>query len=223
MYSFREIDNYCLNNEESYKKNNKLRVSGKGAVKVQPDLAEITIGVVTENKELELAQRENARITQDVIDSIKNMGVSDRFIQTESYNIKSNYDYIEGKQVFRGYEVSNFIKVLINNISIAGKIIDTSVKSGANSVSGINFIVSDEKRYYYQALILAIEDAQNKATVMANKLRVHLNIVPSEINERSSGIIRPLSGVSYKAAVSTPIEPGENEITAEIDAIFLFS
>ncbi|MDS0525114.1 SIMPL domain-containing protein [Clostridium sp. SHJSY1] len=223
MYSSRESDNYCLSDYGDYKRTNKIRVSGKGVLKAQPDLAEIQIGVVTENQELQLAQEENAKITQNVINGIKAMGISDRFIQTENYNIKSNYDYVDGKQVFRGYEVSNFIKVIITNIGIAGGIIDTAVSNGANSVSDIKFIVSDEKRHYYEALNLAIEDAQNKAVVMANKLRVHLNVVPSEINERSSGIVRPLSGVSYKAAgVSTPIESGENEIIAEIDAIFLF-
>ena len=122
-----------------------------------------------------------------------------KYIQTQNYNIRPNYDYIDGKQVFRGYEVSNNLKVLIRNINFAGEIIDTAVKNGANTVSGINFIVSDQTKYYYEALRLAIEDAQNKASVMANELKVKLNIIPIQINEQDKGNITPLAVMTLKS------------------------
>ena len=37
---------------------------------MKPDAAEVIIGVITENAQLEVAQEENARITQQVINSI---------------------------------------------------------------------------------------------------------------------------------------------------------
>ena len=96
-------NNYnCYNHreEETLRNANRLKVFGVGVVNVKPDIAEIAIGVITENKRLELAQKENAEITQQVIDSIKSMGVLAKDIQTQNYNIRTKYDFIDGKQVF---------------------------------------------------------------------------------------------------------------------------
>lgn len=205
------------------KADNKLKVFGKGSINVKPDVAEVTIGVITENQQLDVAQEENSRITKQVIDSIKGMEVLAEDIQTENYNINANYDYIDGKQVFRGYLVSNYLKVSIKNIDEVGAVIDTAIKNGANNVRGITFIVSDSARYYYEALRLAIDDAQNKAMSIANSLKVKLNLVPIQIYEQSNRTMAPLS-MNLKAAVlSTPIEPGENKITADIEAIFIYT
>lgn len=224
MFRLVDSDNYSLDDYARGKSDNRLKVFGKGAVSVKPDAAEVVIGVIKENPQLEVAQEENASVTQQVINSIIRMGVLPKYIQTENYNIRSNYDYVEGKQVFRGYEVSNNIKVLIRNIDLAGEIIDAAVKNGANNVSGIDFIVSDQSTYYYEALRLAVTDAQNKASVMADKLKVKLDITPIQINEHERGIIAPLGAMTLKnVSVTTPIQAGENKIIADIEAVFKYS
>lgn len=203
--------------------NSKMKVAGQGEVNAVPDVAEIIIGVTTEGKQLEAVQKENARITQQVIDSIKKMGVDSKDIQTRNYSINPRYDYIEGKQVFRGYTVSNNVKVTIRQVGKVGEIIDAAVKAGANTVNSINFIVSDTSKYYNEALRLAVKDAQNKATVIAEKLKVNLNITPVQIVEQGVSPIAPMPA-SYKTLqASTPIEPGENKITASIEAVFVYS
>lgn len=203
---------------------NKLEVFGKGVVNVKPDAAEVVIGIKTENPQLEITQDENATITAQVISNITKMGVLPRYIQTQNYNIRTNYDYIDGKQVFRGYEVNNDLKVLIRNLELAGEIIDAAVKGGANNVEGINLIVSNQTTYYYEALRLAVTDAQNKARVIADKLNVNLNIIPIQINEHERGEIIPFGAMTLKeVSAATPIVAGENKIIAEIGAIFKYS
>lgn len=218
-----EIDNYTVDDYTSDKGSNRFKVFGEGVVSVKPDAAEVVIGVITENVQLEVAQEENAKVTQQVINSIMEIGVLPRYIQTQNYNIRPNYDYIDGKQVFRSYEVSNYLKVLISNIDSVGEIIDTAVKNGANTVRGINFIVSNQSNHYYEALSLAIEDAQNKARIMANELKVELNIIPIQINEQDKGNVIPLTMTLKNVNGATPIEAGENKITADIEAIFIYT
>lgn len=217
-------DNYSLNEHFCSKNSNRIKVFGKGTISVKPDSAEVVVGVITENVELETAQQENAKITMQVINSLIEIGVLPKYIKTEGYTIRANYDYVNGKQIFRGYEVNNSLNINIANINSAGEIIDTAVSNGANTVSGINFIVSDEKKYYYEALSLAVADAQNKAAVIANKLRVNLNATPIQINEKSRENIAPLGAVTFKAAsYTTPVEAGENQINSEIEAVFMYS
>lgn len=201
----------------------RLKVLGKGSVSVRPDTAEVIIGVVTENEQLEIAQQENARIITQVINSIKAKGIAPKYIQTQNYNIRPNYDYINGKQVFRGYEVSNNIMVIIRNINSVGEIIDTAVSNGANSLGGIIFTISDVTAHYNEALRLAVKDAQNKASVVANELKVKLNITPIQINEQNEEGVTPLVMAFKSTSNSTPIEAGENIINADIEAVFTYS
>ncbi|WP_252228937.1 SIMPL domain-containing protein [Clostridium sp. ZBS15] len=224
MYKLRDSDNYSLNDYSSTKCDNKFKVFGTGTVSLKPDGAEVVIGIITENTQLEVAQEENAKITQQVIDSIMGMVVLPKYIQTQSYNIRPNYDYIDGKRVFIGYQVSNYLKIFVRNISSVGEIIDTAVKNGANTVGDIRFIVWDQTKHYYEALNLAVEDTQNKASVIANKLKVKLNIIPIQINEQDKGNITPLTLMNVKAVNgATPIEAGENKVTAEIEAVFIYT
>ena len=222
MYIVEDSDNYGLNNDASAKYSKRVKVFGQGTVSVKPDAAEVIIGVITENVQLQVAQEENSKAMAQVINSLSEIGVLHKNMQTQNYNIRTNYDYIDGKQVFRGYEVSNYLKVVINNIDSIGEIIDTAVKNGANTVSGISFIVSDTTKYYYEALRLSVEDAQNKAIVMASDLKVNLNIIPIQVNEQDRGISTPLVMTLKYASETTPIEAGVNKIIANIEAIFVY-
>ncbi len=223
MYELKDYYNYNLDDNNKPGIMNRFKVFGEGNISVRPDMAEVIVGVTTENVQLEAAQMENARITTQVIKSLID-AVEQKNIQTSSYNIRPNYDYINGKQVFRDYEVSNNLKIIITDIASVGGIIDTAVKNGANTVSGVTFKVLDNRRYYYQALTKAIVDAQNKAVIMADKLNAKLNITPIQIKEQfRGGEIAPFQAMTFKAASeATPIEIGENKITAEIEAVFVY-
>lgn len=223
MNQIRNNDNHSLGNQEGTKGNNKLRVIGKGTVSVRPDGAEVIVGVITEDKQLEVAQQENAQTMQQVINSLRAIGVPQRNMQTRNYNIRPNYDYINGQQIFRGYEVSNNLEVVISDINSVGQIIDTAVSNGANSVNGIIFTISNETAQYYEALRRAVEDAQNKARVIANELNVNLDIIPIQINEQKEEEITPRITSLKSSNASTPIEAGENIINADIEAIFVYS
>ncbi len=224
MYELKDYYNYNLDDDYKPEVMNRFKVFGEGNISVRPDMAEVIVGVITENVQLEAAQMENARITTQVIKSLIDASVEQKNIQTSSYNIRPNYDYINGKQVFRDYEVSNSLKIIITDISSVGEIIDTAVKNGANTVSGVTFRVLDNRKYYYQALTKAIVDAQNKAAIMADKLNVKLSITPIQIKEQlKGGDIVPFQAMTFKASSeATPIEIGENKITAEVEAVFVY-
>lgn len=201
----------------------KLKVQGKGTVKVQPDTAIIILGVVTENMQLKAAQEENSRIVANILDILRNMGIPSKDITTQSYVIEPQYDYIEGKQVFRGYRVSHSLRITVRDISKVGEVIDAAVEGGANVVNSISFTVSDPSKYYRQALNVALEDAYVKSVSVGEKLTIRVCRVPVRIAEESEpyGVPVPLT-LSQPQAMTTPIQPGQIEITARITAIYTY-
>ena len=54
-----------------------LTVQGEGEINVRPDQAKITLGVVTENIDVQTAQQENAAISNSVIQALKQLGIEE--------------------------------------------------------------------------------------------------------------------------------------------------
>jgi uncharacterized protein len=200
-----------------------MKVNGKGSIKIRPDIVSATLGVVTEDKQLQNAQRLNAEIMNRVINTIKSFGIEDNQIQTVSYNINAVYDYSDGKEVFRGYRVSNIVKVIVRNVGKIGEIIDAAVAAGANHVGNIEFTTSDPAKYYRRALMMAIKDAVEKAEIIGETLGVAVNKTPVNIKEETQGYEPMVQRAEFKAlGVSTPIEAGQIEVSASVEAQFIY-
>lgn len=200
-----------------------MTVTGNGEVVAQPDYVQIQIEVRTEGKEVSTAQQENAVIMNRVIEVLVALNIPREAIQTTAYMISLNYDYIEGRQVFRDYKVQNAVTVKITDISQAGTVIDTAVQNGANYVSGIQFKIANTEVYYRQALQLALIDAKKKAKSMAETMHLSLQPLPIEIVEETNAppVVYKSVQLSEQQAV-TPIEPGMMTVSAAVRVKFRF-
>ncbi len=199
-----------------------LKVEGVGILKTSPDIAAAFLGVVTENKALNAAQKENSETMDKVIASLINLGIEERDIKTESYSITPEYDFVEGKQVFRGYRVNNNLRITIRDLQQIGRVIDTAVANGVNAVYNVNFSLINKEGVYKKALALAIRNAVSKAKSIENTLKVYVDDVPVEIVEISdTGNLPRAELYSIKApSASTDIKSGELEITAKVQTVF---
>jgi uncharacterized protein YggE len=200
-----------------------MTVTGIGSISIAPDIVQIQLEVKTESKQLSQAQQENAELMNLVIESLLELGIARENIQTVSYNISPQYDYVEGRQVFRGYEVINSVDVKIKNIEQAGTIIDTAVRNGVNQVSNIRFTVENEQIPYQEALSLALKNALAKAQTIANT--IHLKIDPHPVKIVEIMKEEPILYRSFAASevsATTPIEPGQINIKATVEVQFQY-
>ncbi|MGG3469949.1 SIMPL domain-containing protein [Neobacillus pocheonensis] len=199
-----------------------IKVNGEGELAVQPDTASVNLGVITEKKELIAAQQQNSQESSKVIDSLVSLGISKDHIQTFDYRIESDYDYEQGKQIFRGYKITHILQAKIDDLSIIGKVVDTAVQNGVNSVSNVQFKVKNKDAYYQQALKLALSNALQKAITIAGSLNVTLIQTPSLVVEGGPTIQPYLyqAEAMVKGIASTQIEPGQIIVKASVLAEF---
>ncbi|MBS5822750.1 MAG: SIMPL domain-containing protein [Clostridium argentinense] len=213
-------------NDQYYNQNRadqgEMRVIGIGNIQTEPDIAIVNLGVITEAKNLETAQRENIIISNRVIDKLEEIGVLRKDIQTSIYNIEPQYDYIEGKQIFRNYKVTNIFTVTIRDIENVGEIIDAAVSTGVNNVGNINFTISDYDYYYKRTLQSAVINAIEKAVTIGETLRIPVNTVPVSIKEQPPIQEFESRAIMKTYTASTPVMPGEIEITATVEASFQY-
>jgi uncharacterized protein len=205
-------------------RNNIIKVKGEGEIAAQPDTASVQLGVITESKELISAQQQNSIIGNKVINSLISLGIDRNQIQTFDYRIEPNYDYDQGKQIFRGYKVTHILEVKIDDLSIIGKVVDTAVQNGANYVANVQFTTRYKDSYYQQALVMALNNASSKAKTIANTLRVTLNPTPILVTE-GTDVIQPFESqqVAFaKGVSSTQILPGQLLIKASVSADYKY-
>ncbi|MGE7119289.1 SIMPL domain-containing protein [Peribacillus sp. NPDC046944] len=194
-----------------------LKVSGSETLQAAPDQATITLGVITEDEDPQKAQQANSQSIARVIAGLKSIGISEDQLKTSEYRIDPQYDYVGGKELFKNYKVHYIIQVQTTEIEAIGIIIDTAVSNGANSISNIRFSLSTPEVYYNQALSLALKNAYEKALSMARTIGVTLNPIPTLVEEMSETTPPVLFQTSsYTKAATTPIQPGELNITATV-------
>jgi uncharacterized protein YggE len=202
-----------------------ITVNGMGKVAAKPNTATLKFGVETNNPELQVAQQSNAKMISQITRTLIQAGVPEHNIQTADYYIFPEYDYVDGKQQFRGYQVTHILSVTVEDISQTGAIIDLAVAQGANRVSNIEFTLKNPEQYYQEALRIALGQALAHAQTIANTLQLNLDQTPVRVIERgisSVSPIRPTLKTEVMGAASTPIEPGEQEITAKVEAQFQY-
>ncbi len=207
---------------------NIITVTGEGTVKVAPDTAEIYFAVITNAAEAQKAQTANAEISYKVIAALQGNGIAAADISTLNYSFYPNYVYAENQPPkLTGYEVTNEIKVTIRSLDKIGAIIDLAVKNGINRIQNINFYANNSMDQKIQALRQAVSDARIKADTIAATLGKKIIGVKSASGNWYGNQMTPIyyekmaSLPSFGGGAATDINPGQVEITANAEVVYL--
>ncbi|MDD2483275.1 MAG: SIMPL domain-containing protein [Candidatus Shapirobacteria bacterium] len=171
-------------------------VTGESETKQKNEVASFSAGVnvIKENKEEAIAEV-NKKIS-DLITSVKDFGIAEADIQTQSANVYEQQETDKTKK--NNWIVNNTIEITLRDVSKANELMDLLNKSGANNVYGPSFRIEDtktaEKTLYEAAMTDAKERAELIAKASGRKLGKVMNVV-----EGNSGVSYSL----YKAALSS--------------------
>jgi hypothetical protein len=187
---------------------------------VEPDQAQIDIGVVTQARNAPDAAKENAEKLARVMSAVKKLLGKDDQVKTASYSLNPNYRYPQGgKPEIVGYTATNVLHIQTGGLENVGKLIDAAMQSGANTIQRLLFTLKDEQSAQIQALRLASTKARTKAEEMANVLGLKIVKVLA-VTEGERGV-RPMMAsqprlAQMDAAAPTPVEPGTIEVRSTV-------
>jgi|Deesub1362A_J573_1020465.scaffolds.fasta_scaffold00125_59 hypothetical protein len=208
--------------------NGTLEVNGYATVYAEPDEVNVVLAVVTEAENAQDASSNNAEKMNAIYNELRKLKIPEKNIKTTGYRIEPIYQWVEEstgftktqKNIIVGYRVTNKISVT-SEPDMAGKIIDAATRAGANRIDGITFGLKEDtrKKYYDDALRMAVQDAKGKAEVVANELGID-SIKPSKIVVEGS-YYRPVPFQAlYKSEAgmdaSTPVSPSDVQISSSV-------
>jgi uncharacterized protein len=191
-----------------------VTVTGEATIAVAPDSAMIRIGVSSQDKTAREASDANARQMTAVLVAIKGNNIADRDIQTSRLSLQPQYDPNKsGTARLTGFQATNQVTVRIRDIANLAAVLDSAIAAGANEMSGIEFIVSEQSKLLDRARDDAIADAHRKAELYAKAAGSRLGHVVAISEEGSTPPPRPMQALR---AGAVPISPGEQTLRAAV-------
>lgn len=198
-----------------------ITTSGSASVAVTPDRVTWTFSIQATADTAKEAQDQAAAKAKSVIDALKDAGVRDADIETQSVSLNPNYDY-NGQPPYRlvNYTASTSL-VVETTLDGASELADRAVEAGADQFYGPSLTVADSERYYRQALKGAYEQARARAMAIADAAGVELG-KPVSLSASDHSQPPVLFEARAQAAdqAGIPIAPGQSEITASVSATF---
>lgn len=204
---------------------NTVSFSGEGKILAKPDVALVNVTVLTEAVTSQIAQTDNTKKSNAVIDFLKKQNIEEKDIKTVGYNIYPKYRYYPSRNPeIKGYEVNNTIEVKIRDLEKVSDILDGVVKAGANQIGNLSFQIDEPEKLKTEARKKAIEEAEKKAGELETELDIKLGRIINFM-ENVGGMPMPYYEYNMKAMSSTggigggggpDVQTGENEIIVDV-------
>jgi uncharacterized protein YggE len=191
-----------------------VTTTGHGVITVVPDEATVTAGVHTQAATAADALSQNSARMNAVIAALKQHGGKD--LQTQQVTL---YPQSKEDGTIIGYSADNSVSASAS-IAGAGALIDAAVGAGANTVSGPTLSVSDRDARYRDALKKAVEDARAKALALADAGGFGVGPVSTVVEQSNAPGPIAFEAVAAAKDASTPIEPGKQDVTADVTVSF---
>jgi len=198
-------------------------VSGTGRVAVEPDVAELRLGVAISRETVTKARSEAATTMSAILAAIGEAGVAERDIRTAMLSVQPRYDYRDGQApALAGYDLSNVVEVTVRELAAVGDVIDGSLRAGATSLDGLAFQVAEPSAPEAAARTAAVADARAKAEVLAAAAGIRIAGV-ADIVEGGAPPSFPLAKaarMSLAADSGTPVAAGTTDVVVTVTVTF---
>ena len=206
-----------------------LVTSGQGETKITPDRARLEVSVQTRAATAAEAGTQNARKQQSVLDALRKIGFTSEQLSTVNYNLVPEMQYDKNGQSPRviAYNATNTVRVEVRDVGQIGKAIDASLEAGANMISSLSFFSSNSDAARRSALASAVARARSDADAIAAAAGGTVGaLIEISTNDFAPPIIfnraAMMSDMAAKVGNATPIEPGEQTVTAVVNARWTF-
>jgi len=203
-----------------------LSLTATGEVKAAPDMATITVGVVTQGAAASDALEDNEDAMRRIYKALKARDISEKDIQTSQFSVTPLYNNNSSMRRRRenpaiiGYRVSNSLDVQVRDLGDLGAVLDKMIKLGSNRINGVRFGFGNLQKLQDEARRKAVRAARKRARLYANAAGVTLGRILS-ISESGGNVPRPYMRAmrmdkGFSSASAVTIAPGQQSVRASI-------
>jgi uncharacterized protein YggE len=196
--------------------------TGTGRVAVEPDTAELRLGVSIGRPTVAEARTAAAETMTAILGAVTSAGIKRRDVRTTTLSVQPRFDYRDSKPpTLTGYDIANVVAVTVHDLARLGDVIDGALGAGATSLDGLVFRVDDPRSAEREARTAAVGEARERADVLAAAAGVTIAAV-HDIVEAGAVPVWPQAKAARAmvADVATPVEGGTTEIAVTVTVTF---
>ncbi len=208
---------------------NTIAVSGMAEQEVAPDMAYIDVGINVRADDAETARTQEAQIASQIRRALLGLAITDNDLQNTSYYLYQEYKVDrDGVRTADKYVLDSSIKVTVKDLDKLSQVIDNVVEAGATNISNITYALSTQNIIQRQLLATAVENARDKAAVVANAgSRTLGNMLSADINSFDGGTIVAYGANKLRSTtnlaedgVATKLSPEKIKLNARVQVVF---
>ena len=208
---------------------NTIAVSGMAEQEVAPDMAYIDVGINVRADDAETARTQEAQIASQIRRALLGLAITDNDLQNTSYYLYQEYKVDRNAvRTADKYVLDSSIKVTVKDLDKLSQVIDNVVEAGATNISNITYALSTQNIIQRQLLATAVENARDKAAVVANAgSRTLGNMLSADINSFDGGTIVAYGANKLRSTtnlaedgVATKLSPGKIKLNARVQVVF---
>ncbi|MCP4176624.1 MAG: SIMPL domain-containing protein [bacterium] len=215
-----------------------ISVSGRAEILVPANLVKISLSAVTTDKTATEALNNNNKKITATVKALNSIGLEKDAVQTQGYTLIPNWSPKPNKPpkdwspVIVNYTVNNMLLVKTKKLDLAGEIIETSIKAGANKINSLNFTLDNQNNYKNKVIEKAVANAYSYAETIAKSTKSKIvkikkinlgNIYSVADTPRSYSNSFMLMKGAESAGSSPAINPGKIKINANINITYIIT
>lgn len=205
----------------------RVTLNASGSVRMAPDMATVSAGVVTEADTAAEALSANSRAMNQVFAALRRAGIAEEDIQTSNLQINpvwsGGYSSTgrESERRITGYEATNTVTARVSDLDSLGQTVDALVSSGANQLQGVNFGLEDRDAAMDEARRRAVSELGELRTLYAGALGVNIGRLVDFSEGSNYSPPQPMMFARAEAMdSSTPISGGQIEVSVTVTAVY---
>jgi hypothetical protein len=212
-----------------------IMVQGTAELWFPADRLNIQIGVLTTGDIAERTLQDNTALMLQAEAALRRIGLKEGEFETGRFQIQPQWTQrprqaaSDWQPRIAGYVVTNTLTVKTQQIELAGKIIESCITAGANTVDSIFFDLANPQAYRSQVIAAATANAIADAQAVAKAASVTLQHVLSiRLDDMSPVPYRIQRGAlaemaAVDAGAAPPIVPGNIAVKAQVSIQYQIS
>lgn len=205
-----------------------VHVNGEHIIKVEPDGANVNITIITTNKNLQEAKKENDDLVSKAIVFLKNQNIADKDLRTTRVDLQPYNEYIKDERPIQMFRAQQSLMFKVTDLDNLTNLLTGLVDIGVNNIQSVQFTSSKLKELQDEARDRAMQDARRKAIILAKAIgqKVGAAFTIQDNTSSNGNSPRALYSMAYKSSDMAemgqpPIASGEIEVTANVQVSFL--
>ena len=213
-----------------------IRVTGKGQIKVHPDMTRITMTLAGKNRDYSKTLRCSSEDTEMLKDVLSSHGFERSDLKTLNFDVDTEYENYRDskrdyKRRFAGYSFTHTMKVEFESDNDRlGRILYSLANCPVKPEFRISYTVKEPEKVKNMLLGNAVTDAMEKAAVLSRAAGTNLKEIQTidyswskidfEVSPSDGFMLKSCAMDEACSGLSMDIEPDDIEVTDTVTVIW---